>query len=186
MQIISQEKILPWGLMVLRESNLNGYCPKGILVTFWKRAGFEGGERETDLLVHTHCIISLLSSISFILSSVFSLFFFFSFSCFLLLCFSFYSVKCSVFDPPLRARQRSLYSACRGQFFTTFPLNRLCLVWAHLPTTKGVCHLLLPDRGRFHFSVYRSTSFLPRYKCFFSLSLKACTQRFPLKLASFG
>ena len=75
--------------MALRESNLNGYCPKGILVTFWKRVGFEGGERETDLLVHAHCIISLFSSISSLLSSVFSLIFFFSFSCFLLLCFSF-------------------------------------------------------------------------------------------------
>ena len=33
--------------------------------------------------------------------------------------------------------------------------------------------------GLFHSSVYRSTSFLPRYKCFLSFSLKACTQRFP-------
>ena len=89
MQIISQEKILPWGLMTLRESDLNGYCPKGILVTFWKRAGFEEGEREIDLLVHAHYIISLFSSISSLLSSVFSLIFFFSFSCFLLLYFSF-------------------------------------------------------------------------------------------------
>ena len=40
--------------------------------------------------------------------------------------------------------------------------------------------------GLFHSSVYCNTSFLPRYKCFLSLSLKACTQRFPLKLASFG
>ena len=66
------------------------------------------------------------------------------------------------------------------------PLNRLCLVWAYLPTTRDVCHSLLPDRGRFHFPLYRNTSFLPRYKWFLSLSLKACTQRFPLKLASFG
>ena len=51
---ISQEKILPWGLMALRESDLNGYYAKGIFVTFRKRAGFEGGERETDLLVHAH------------------------------------------------------------------------------------------------------------------------------------
>ena len=39
MQIISQEKILPWGLMVLRESDLNAKCPKEILVMFWKCRG---------------------------------------------------------------------------------------------------------------------------------------------------
>ena len=48
------EKILLWGLMALRESDLNGYCLKGVLVTFWKRAGFKEGERETDLLVYAH------------------------------------------------------------------------------------------------------------------------------------
>ena len=40
------------------------------------------------------------------------------------------------FDPEFRARQGSFYTACRDQFFTTLPLNRLCLVWAYLPTTK--------------------------------------------------
>ena len=100
MQIISQEKILPWGLMALWESDLNGYCPKGILVTFWKRAGFEGGEREIDLLVHAHCIISLFSLISSLLSSVFSLIFFFYFSCFLFTLFFFYSVNTLCFLIP--------------------------------------------------------------------------------------
>ena len=125
--------------MALRESDLNGYCLKGILVTFWKRAGFEGGEREVDLLVHAHCVISLFSSISSLLSSVFSLIFI----AFLSLVY-FYSAFFLVrkyplfFDPFFRARQGSFNSACRGQYFTTLPLNRLYLVWAYLPTTKSV------------------------------------------------
>ena len=133
MQIIYQEKILPWGLMVLRESDLNGYCLKGILVTFWKRAGFEGGEREIDLLVHAHCII-------FLFSSIFSLIFFFSFSCFLLLYFLLLCEYPLFFDPEFRARRGSFYTACRDQFFTTLPLNRLCLVWVYMPTTRSVRH----------------------------------------------
>ena len=124
MQIISQEKILPWGLMTLRELDLNGYCPKGILVTFWKRVGFEGGERETDLLVHAHCTISFFFFQFPLFSSLFSLLsFFFSFTL-----FSFYSVNALFFNPFFRAQQGPFYSAYRGQCFTTLPLNRLYLV----------------------------------------------------------
>ena len=116
---------------------------------FWKRAGFEGGKREIDLLVHAHCIISLFSSISSLLFSVFSLIFFFSFSCFLLLCFLSLRECPLFFDPLFRARQGSFYNACRGQFFTTLPFNRLCLVWAYLLTTKGfVCVTLTLARQR--------------------------------------
>ena len=128
--------------MALRESNLNGYCPKKeSLFMFWKRARFEGGERETDLPVHAHCI----TSHSPLIFSLFSLFSFFSF----FLCFSFYSVNALFFDPFLRARQGPFYSACRDHCFTTLPLNRFCLVWAYLPTTKSVRHSPLPDKGRF-------------------------------------
>ena len=54
MQIIPQEKDLAMGLMALRESALNGYYPKGkvIVCVLEKKVRFEGGERETDLLVH--------------------------------------------------------------------------------------------------------------------------------------
>ena len=41
--------------MALRESVLSGYCPKGkVLVCVLEKVRFEGGERETDLLVHAH------------------------------------------------------------------------------------------------------------------------------------
>ena len=152
MQIISQEKILPWGLMVLRESDLNGYYSKGVLFTFWKRVGFEGVEKETDLLVHAHWTISLLSSISSLFFSVFLsyLFFFFSFySVFLFTLFFFLLRECSVFQSLPQGTARSFYSACCGRCFTILPLNCLCLVWAYLPTTKSVRHSPLPDKGRF-------------------------------------
>ena len=146
MQIISQERILPWGLMALRESDLNGYCPKKeSLFTFWKRARFEGGEREADLPVHAHCITS---HSSLIFSLFFSVFFLLCFL-FFLLCFSFYSVNALFFDPLFRARQGPFYSACHDQGFTILPLNCLCLVWVYLPTTRSVRHSPLPDRDRF-------------------------------------
>ena len=47
------------------------------------------------------------------------------------------------FDPFFKARQGSFYSACRDQFFTPLPLNRLCLVWAYLLTTKGLVYVPL-------------------------------------------
>ena len=147
MQIISQVKILSWGLMALRESDLNGYCPKGILVMFWKRAGFEGGEKETDLLVHAHCIISLFSSISSLFFLRFlSYLFFFSFTL-----FSFHSVNTLFFDAFFRARQGSFYSACHDQFLPLCPLTTF--VWfrrtCQPPKGSSVCHSPLPNKGKF-------------------------------------
>ena len=126
MQIIFEERILPWGLMALRESALNGYCPKrGVLVcVLEKKVRFEGGERDTDLLVHAHCITSHFCLIFSFFFSVFFLIFFL----FFLLYFSFYSLNALFFAPFLRARQGPFYSACRDQCSTILPLNRLCLV----------------------------------------------------------
>ena len=138
MQIISQEKILPWELMALKESDLNGYCPKGILVTFWKKAGFEGGEREIDLLVHAHCVISLFSSIfsSFpcFLSYLFLFFLLFSFTL-----LSFYSVSILCFSIPFLGHGKGPFIVLAvASFLPLCPINHLCLVWAYLPTTKSV------------------------------------------------
>ena len=86
---------MTWGLMALRESDLNGYCPKKESVfTIWKRARFEGAERETDLPVHAHCITSPSSLIFSLFFSIFFLIFFL----FFLLCFSFYNVKMLCFS----------------------------------------------------------------------------------------
>ena len=135
---------------------------KESLFMFWKKVRFEGGERETDLLVHVHWTNSHFFLVSFLFYSVFFLIFFL----FFFLCFFFSLRKITLFfDPPYRAWREPFYSACCDQGFTILPLNCLCLIWAYLPTTRGVYHSLLPDRGRFHFSLYRSISFLPRYKC---------------------
>ena len=123
--------------MALSELDLNGYCPKrSLCLCFWKRARFEEGERETDLPVHAHCITS---PSSLIFSLFFSVFFLIYFS----LLFTLF------FNPFFRAQQGPFYSDCRDQCFTVLPLNRLCLVWAYLPTTRSVRHSPLPDRGRF-------------------------------------
>ena len=142
MQIISQEKDPAVGINGFEGVGPEWLLPKKeSLFTFWKRARFEGGERETDLPVHAHCITSPSSLIFSLFFSVFFLIFF--------LCFSFYSVNALFFDPFFRAWQGPFYSACRDQCFTTLPLNRLCLVWAYLPTTKSVRHSPLPDKGKF-------------------------------------
>ena len=135
-------------------------CPKerGSLFAFQKKVRFEGGEREIDLWVHALLNQLSFSQFSFLFFSVFFLIFFFS--------------SCSVFDPFYKERQEPFYSACHDHGFTVLPLNRLCLVWTYLPTTRGVCHSPLPDKGRFQFSPCYSTSFLPRYKCFPSLLSK--------------
>ena len=130
--------------MTLRESDLNGYCPKrkSPCLRFWKKVRFEGGEREIDLSVHAYCITSPSSLIFSLFFSVFFLIFF--------LYFSFYHAKNALFfDPFFRARKGPFYSACHDQCFTILPLNRLYLVWAYLPTTRSVRHPPLPDRGRF-------------------------------------
>ena len=85
-----------------------------------------------------------LSFLSFFLCFLSYLFSFLFYSAFLS-----YSVNTLFFGPFLRARQGPFYNACRDQCFTILPLNRLCLVWAYLPTTKSVRHSPLPDRGRF-------------------------------------
>ena len=105
---------------------------KESLFTFWKKARFEGGERETDLPVHAYCITAPFSLIFSLFFSVFFLIFFF----FFLLCFSFYSIKMFCFSIPLSGH------------------------------------------GKGPFIVPAVTNLLPFYK--------ACTQRFLLKLVSFG
>ena len=106
---------------------------KGSLLRFGREQDLKG-ERGKPTYWCMPIILSLFFSQFPLFSSLFSfLSFFFSFTL-----FSFYSVNALFFDPFFRARQGPFYSACRGQCFTTLPLNRLCLVWAYLLTTKGV------------------------------------------------
>ena len=115
------------------------------------------GERGKPIYWCMPIELSLFFPQSPLFSSLFSfLSFFFSFYS----VFLFYSVNSLFFDPPFRARQGPFYSAYRDQCFTTLPLNRLCLVWAYLPTTKGfvcVSHPCQTQTGLFHSLVRRST-----------------------------
>ena len=191
MQIISQDKDPTVGINGFEEVGPEWLLPKKkkSLFTFWKKARFEGEEREIDLPVHAYCITSPSSLIFSIFLSIFFLifFFFFFFSLFSFTLFFFLLCKNALFFNPLfRARQEPFYSACRDQGFTILPLNRLCLVWAYLPTTRSMCHSLLPNKGTFHFSVYRNTSFLPRYKCFISLPSRHVPNGSPSNLPLLG
>ena len=103
---------------------------------FGGKVRFLKGERGKPtywcMLFRTNSLLSFLVFFPFL--SVFVLIFFLLF----LLCFSFYVVKNPLFiDPGYRARQGPLYSACRDQCFTVLPLNRLCLVWVHLPIVQN-------------------------------------------------
>ena len=184
MQIISQEKILPWGLITLRESDLNGYCPKGVLVTFWKRAGFEGGERGNRPAgaCPLNYISFFLNFLSFFLCFLSYLFYF------LLLCFSFFTPWILCFSVLFSGHDKGPFIVpAVTNLLPYYPL--IAFVWSgRTCRPPKVCDTYprQTKAGLFHSSVYHSTSFLPRYKCFLSLSLKSCTQRFPLKLASFG
>ena len=96
-----------------------------LVYVFGKKVRFEGGERETDLLVHAHGTNSPFSLVSFLFLSVF-LFYLFSF----LLTLFFFSLRKNAlfFHPLFRARQGPFYSACCDQCFTVLPLYRFCLV----------------------------------------------------------
>ena len=166
--------------MALKESDLNGYCSKGILVTFWKRAGFEGGERKTDLLVHAHCTIFLFSSISSLFFSVFFLIFFLFYFLFTLwmLCFSI------------------LFSGHgKGPFIVPAVANVLPLcpltafVWSgHTCRPPSLCdtHPCQTKAGLFHSSVHRSTLSCHGINVFSLFPSRHAPNGSPLNLASFG
>ena len=106
------------------------------------------GERGKSTYWCMPIVLSLFFPQCSVLSPVFSLIFFFPSLVFFLF-FSFYSTTPSIFRSFFKAQQRSFYIACCDQFFTTLPLNCLCLVWAYLPTTKGfVCVPLTLARQR--------------------------------------
>ena len=56
MQIIPQEKDLAMGINGFEGVDPEWLLPqkKESLFAFWKKVRFEGGKRETDLLVHAH------------------------------------------------------------------------------------------------------------------------------------
>ena len=140
------------------------------------------------MLFQTNSLLSFLVFFPFL--SVFhsNLFFFSSYSAF----FFFYVVKSPLFfDPPYRARQGPLYSVCRDQCFTVLPLNRLCLVWVCLLIVRNPCQTEADPfcpfcAPRTHFVLLRAAAFPATMLISSLLTLRACTQWFPLKLPLLG
>ena len=129
---------------------------KESLFTFWKKARFEGGERENDLPVHAHCITSHSSLIFSLFFSVFFLIFFL----FFLLCFSFYHVKMLCFLIPSSEHDK-------GPFIMPAVTNVLpfcpltAFVWSGRtcrPPSLCDIHPCQTEAGLFRSSVYHNTS----------------------------
>ena len=148
------------------------------------------------MLFRTNSLLSFLVFFPFF--SVFVLIFFlFPLALFF---FSPYEIYPLFFDPLYRARQGPLYSACRNQCFTVLPLNRLCLVWVHLPIVQNPCQTeadsFCPSvrRGlilsfcapRTYFVLLCAVAFPATMLISSLLTLRACTQRFPLKFPLLG
>lgn len=124
---------------------------KKSLFTFWERARFEGGERETDLLVHAYCITSPSSLIFSLFFSVFFLIFFLVF----LLYFSFYFVKMLCFLIPFSGHGK-------GPFIVPAMTNAL----PFYPLTAFVCLGVLADHqvcATSTFARQRQICFVPQY-----------------------
>ena len=179
MQIIPQEKDLAMGINGFEGVGPEWLLPqkKESLFAFWKKVRFEGGERETDLLVHAHWTNSLFFLVSFLFFSVF----------FLALFFSFHFVKYTLFfDPPSTGHGKGFFIApAVASVLRSCPLTAFvwfgCTYWPHCATPT------LARQRRACFIPLYVIAFLPATTLMpFLSTLRACTQRFPLKLPLLG
>ena len=83
MQLISQERVLPWRLTALRETDLSGFSAQMLLEVFTE-SRISWGREGTNLLVHAY-----RSNSHFCLSFLWFSFFLFPLVSLLFLCFSF-------------------------------------------------------------------------------------------------
>ena len=133
--------------------------------------------------MHAHCIISLFSSISSLLSSVFSLIFFFSFSCFLLLC----NTLCFFSDPFSGHSKGPFIVPAMTSFLPLCPLT--IFVWSgrtYRPPKVCDTHPCQTKAGLFHSSVHRSTLTCHGINTFSLFPSRHAPNSSPLNLASFG
>ena len=173
--------------MALRESDLNGYCPKrkSPCLHFGRKQDLKG-ERGKPIYWCMPIELTLLFFLVFFLSfSIFFLIFFL----FFLLCFSFHSLKKILYFSILFSGHD------KGHFIvpTVTKVLPFCplivFVWSGRTCWPlGLCdiHPRQIEAGLF-FVPLCTVTLLPATILMLSLStLKACTQRFPLKLASYG
>ena len=156
----------------------------------WKKGEILKGERGKPtyqcILFQTNSLFSFLVFFPF-----FSLFVLIFFSFLLTLFFFLCRENPLFFDPLYRARQGPLYSACHDRCFTVLPFNRLCLVWVCLPIVQNLCQIEADPfcpfcAPRTHFVLLRAAAFPTTMFISSLLTLRACTQRFPLKLSLLG
>ena len=142
--------ILPWKLITLRETDLNGWCTGESFVSD-REHDFER-ERENQPI--GACLSLSLSIFFFFFSSKIPLSYLLShYFFFLILVFYFLVLKFLIpwyLSLPL-VHDKGLPLWCLPwSNFTILALNNLCLVWVYLPTTTGlsVCHSPSPDKGK--------------------------------------
>ena len=171
--------------MALRESDLNGCCPKErwSLFTFSKKVRFEGGERETDLWVH-----ALFEITPVFLSFPFFSFYFLSYLFSFLSCSvsSFHSENVLCFRSPFSGHGKGLFIApAVASVLWSCPLT--AFVWSGCTCRPHCATPTLAKQRRIYFIPLCVVAFLPATILMPSLStLRACTQRFPLKLPLLG
>ena len=155
----------------------------GPCLRFLKEIGFEGGERETDLWVHALFEIAPVF-LSFPFFSFYFLSYLFSFgSCSV----SFFPPKmCSVFYLPLTGHGKGLFIApAVASVLQSCPLT--AFVWSGCTCRPYCATPTLARQRRTCFVPLCVVAFLSATILIPSLStLRACTQRFPLKLPLLG
>ena len=157
---------------------------KRSLLCFWKRTGFEGG-REGNRSTGACPLYYLSFFLNFSLfSSQFSFLSFFS---------SFYSVF--LFTSRILCFSVLPSGHGKGLFIVPAVTNVLPLypltafIWSGRtcqPPSLCDIHPCQTKAGLFHSSVYRNTSFLPRYKCFLSLLSRHAPNSSPSNLPLLG
>ena len=138
------------------------------------------------MLFQTNSLFSFLVFFPF-----FSLFVLIFFLFFLLYSF-FYIVKIPCFSIPFTGHGEGLFIVPAVTSVLLFcPLNRLCLVWVYLPIVQNLCQTEADPfcpfcAPRTHFVLLRAAAFPATMFISSLLTLRACTQRFPLKLPFLG
>ena len=138
------------------------------------------------MLFQTNSLLSFLVFLPFF--SLFVLIFFL----FFLLCSFFYVVKIPCFSILPTGHGKGLFIVPAVTNVLLFcPLNRLCLVWVYLPIVQNLCQTEADPFCPFcapqtHFVLLRAAA-LPATMLISSLlTLRACTQRYPLKFSLLG
>ena len=155
----------------------------GPCLRFLKEIGFEGGERETNLWVHALFEIAPVF-LSFRFFSFYFLSYLFSFGSYSISFFHSENVLC--FRSPFTGHGKGLFIApAVASVLRSYPLT--AFVWSGCTCRPHCATPTIARQRRTCFIPLYIVAFLPATTLMPSLStLRACTQRFPLKLPLLG